>query len=196
MHRLEERIDRSRIQLRPQRNEDTDFLRDLYACTRDDIRLAGLSDELAQLLINQQFNAQRKHYRQSYPNASYQLIEMDGRPVGRLYVNNGENEARLIDITLLPMARLRGVGTMLMTEWIESAHTENPHRPIRLRVNPNNPARRLYGTLGFELIEDEYHHWHMEWKPNTIGNSNSSSTTNYPASDTVPEVAVHDLQSH
>ena len=170
MRRLEKQIARPRLGLRPITDGDLDFLRELYASTRDDIRQSGFSAELIQLLINLQFNSQHSHYQEYYPHASFDLIELDGRPVGRMYVNEADYEIRLIDITLLPSARNQGIATMLLSEWIENAKALEPSRPLRLRVDPNSPARRLYEKLGFELIADEHLNWHMQWKPELPAN--------------------------
>ena len=38
-------------------------------------------------------------------------------------------------------------------------------KPVRLHVEPSNPARRLYERLGFTRIADQGLYWLMEWSP-------------------------------
>ncbi len=91
------------------------------------------------------------------------IVEKDGEPIGRLYIDRREDEHRLIDIALLPEWRGKGVGSELMRGVLDEAREAG--KLVRIHVEQNNPAMRLYKRLGFEEIEDQGVYRLMEWRP-------------------------------
>ena len=102
----------SAVSLRTETDRDLDFLKNLYAESRkrEMALLDHWSDAQKRDFLDQQFNAQRIHYRKYYPNAEFNIIERDGQALGRLYVAELEQEIRLMEITLIPAARNSGIG--------------------------------------------------------------------------------------
>lgn len=153
------------ISFRPIREEDHDFLRRLYASTRDE-ELAQVTDwsaEQKEAFLSQQFEAQHHHYQKYYPEASFDLILDDGEPIGRLYVSRWEREIRLVDVALAPEARGRGIGTSLLRDLL--AEGERTGKTVSIHVERFNPALRLYRRLGFREIEEKGPYFLMEWRP-------------------------------
>ena len=108
--------------LRPARAEDREFLLRVYASTREEeLRLVDWSDEQKAAFVRQQFEAQDAYYREHYDPATFDVIEADGTPAGRLYVARWEDEIRIIDIALLPEHRRRGIGTALLRALLDEA---------------------------------------------------------------------------
>src|SRR5512147_529014 len=100
----------SNISLRPVVSGDQDFLIEVYASTRtEELAIVPWTDEQRDQFIRSQFNAQQHHYAEKYPTGSHDVIESDGKPVGRLYVARLDREIRIIDITLIPAERNRGI---------------------------------------------------------------------------------------
>jgi ribosomal protein S18 acetylase RimI-like enzyme len=134
--------------LRPVAAGDRAFLLDLYASVRA-LELAHVPWDKAtrQAFIEQQFAAQDAHYREHYPGATLDVIEVDGKPVGRLYVHRGGGDIRIMDIALAPAYRGRGIGGELLRSLIAEAAASQ--RTLSIHVEVNNPARRLYERLGF-----------------------------------------------
>ncbi|MDH3254334.1 MAG: GNAT family N-acetyltransferase [Acidobacteriota bacterium] len=161
------KVDNSRAALpvgfRPVIDSDFPFLEALYASTREDIAALSWSAEDKQQLMSMQFRAQHEHYRRSFPRAQFDIILWQDRPVGRLYVDRTSEEHRLIDITLLPDSRGRGLGSAVIEALLEEA--ARARKSVRLRVEPHNPAARLYQRLGFRTIANEQLNWHMECRP-------------------------------
>jgi ribosomal protein S18 acetylase RimI-like enzyme len=154
------------VTLRPIAAEDMRFLYEVYASTRlDELAPLGWSAEQRTAFLTQQFNAQHQYYQSSYPDADFQIIMLNERQVGRLYVARWPAEIRLIDIALLPAARGAGIGTRLLHDLLDEAVAER--KPIRLHVEKFNPALRLYQRLGFYPVEDKGVYWYMEWAPST-----------------------------
>ena len=79
------------------------------------------------------------------------MIEQDGVPVGRLFVDVTTKEVRLMDIALLPAARGRGIGTALLQRLLTFA--DGIALPVTLHVESFNPARRMYERVGFAMVE-------------------------------------------
>ena len=110
-----------------------------------------------------QFDAQHKYYQENYPRARFDVILAGERPVGRLYVDRREDEIRIVDIALLPEHRGAGIGGWLMGELLAEADAAGV--PVRIHVERNNPAMRLYHRLGFTETGDTGVYWLMERTP-------------------------------
>ncbi|HKP89928.1 MAG TPA: GNAT family N-acetyltransferase [Thermoleophilaceae bacterium] len=113
--------------------------------------------------VEQQFTAQDTDYRRNWPNAAFDVIEVDGRPAGRLYVDRSDSELHVLDIALLPGFRGRGLGTRLLAELAEEAAGAGV--PLVIYVEHQNPARRLYERLGFREVEEGPIYSRMERPP-------------------------------
>lgn len=152
------------MRLRPITAADEDLLRKIYASTRaDEMAVVPWTEPEKTAFVNTQFEAQHKYYQEVFPDAEYSIVEKDGEPIGRLYLDRREQEHRLIDIALLPEYRGHGLGKSLMTEVLDEARAAG--KMVRIHVEQNNPAMRLYQRLGFEKVEDQGVYYLMEWRP-------------------------------
>jgi ribosomal protein S18 acetylase RimI-like enzyme len=149
------------LTLRPESAEDVPLLRDLYASTRaDEMAAAPWDDASKSAFLRMQFEAQRQHYRRAYSEAGFQIVLADGRWAGRLYVCRATDEIRVIDISLRPEYRRRGIGTTLLGALLAEANERGCR--VTLLVDRRNPARRLYERLGFQSCGDDAVHVHMQ----------------------------------
>jgi ribosomal protein S18 acetylase RimI-like enzyme len=138
----------SGIELRPTEPADRDFLLSVYQSTRaEELALLPWTDTDKAAFVTSQFKAQDAFYRQITPDAQFLVVVAEGERIGRLYLNQMDDELRVIDIALLPEHRGRGIGTGLMT-WI-TAIADRERQSVTLHVEPWNPAKRLYERLGF-----------------------------------------------
>lgn len=151
--------------LRPEDERDLPFLMRLYATTREQ-ELAPLpwTPEQKQLFLASQFQAQRHHYRTYFGTSAFDLLEQNGEPCGRLYVQRRETTLHIIDIALLPAWRGNGIGTALLEALKAQARTAGIG--ISNMVERYNPALRLYLRLGFAEIADHGIYLELEWRPN------------------------------
>ncbi len=150
--------------LRPVIPSDSAFLATVYASTRtEELAVTGWTDPEKAAFCQSQFEAQDAHYRQHYPTAEYRVIEAGGLPVGRLYVDRWKQEIRIMDITLLPAHRGKGLGTRLLEDL--KAEAADSQRKLSIHVERFNPALGLYGRLGFQVSEDKGVYLLMEWTP-------------------------------
>src|ERR1043165_10042086 len=129
--------------LRPITPEDDAFLARVYASSRaEELAVTGWSEELKADFCRKQFDAQSAYYAANYPGASFQVIERDGWPVGRLYVDRWEKEIRIVAITLLPEFRGSGIGGKLLRELQDEAHQAG--KALTIHVERFNRALGLY----------------------------------------------------
>jgi ribosomal protein S18 acetylase RimI-like enzyme len=153
------------IRLRPQSEADRPFLAALYASTRaQEMAVAPWSDEQKQAFVQWQFEAQTSHYDQHYAEADFLIIEQEGMPIGRLYVDRGPQEIEIVDIALQPEFRGSGLGTRLLRDILREG--EESGRPVRIFVEHFNPARHLYDRLGFQHVDTNGVYHLMKWTPN------------------------------
>jgi ribosomal protein S18 acetylase RimI-like enzyme len=100
-----------------------------------------------------QFTAQDRYYRDQMPDASYQVVLVDGEPAGRLYLDRRDDELHVLDIALLPEHRGRGLGTRLMGDVL--AEADATAKRVTIHVERFNRALSLYERLGFAHVEDQ-----------------------------------------
>ncbi len=155
----------SGISFRPITTQDLPFLSRLYASTRAEevAQVPDWTDEQKQQFLQMQFDAQHSYYQEQFSKAEYLVIEQDGDPIGRIYIDRRKDEIRLIDIALLPEARGQKLGAALLEDLLEEA--QSSQLAVRIHVEKNNPAMRLYIRLGFRQIEDQGVYDLMEWTP-------------------------------
>ncbi len=157
-----ERLDS--IVLRPVRDEDVDFLRTVYACTRDaELTRAGLDPAQCKAFTDMQFAAQSADYRRRYPNGNHDIVWLAAKPIGRLYVGRSDAVIRILDVTILPDQRGAGIGSYLLGQLLDEARESN--RCIQIYLDNDSPAVRLFERLGFVRIELQDLISLYEWLP-------------------------------
>ncbi len=161
--------DRS-IKLEPIREEHFRALRTIYGSTREEElgRVPHWSEEMKAAFVDQQFRAQHTYYQENYKGAEFRVIMKGNTIIGRLYLDRNfrNREIRIIDITLLPAWRKKGIGTGIFEDLKREA--ESRQRPLSIHVESFNPAKKLYEKLGFRMVSETNGVYHlMEWKPLT-----------------------------
>jgi GNAT superfamily N-acetyltransferase len=150
--------------LRPIDADDMAFLYQVYASTREEeLAVTGWSAAQKEAFLTMQFNAQHAYFQENYPGAAFQVILLDGQPIGRLYLDHWPGELRIVDIALLPAYRGRGVGTTILNAILSEGRRLG--LPVRIHVERFNPALRLYTRLGFRLAVDKGVYYLMERLP-------------------------------
>lgn len=152
------------IHIRPATDADTRILFEVYASTRtEELAPVPWTPEQKLQFLAFQFQSQDTHYRETFPDATFSVIEVDGEPAGRLYLNRTVEKIHVIDIALLPAARGKGIGARILGELFEEASAKG--LSVTISVERFNPAKRLYERLGFRMIEDGEVYQRMEWRP-------------------------------
>ena len=152
------------ITLRPITLEDEGFLFRVYASTREEeLAQTDWDDAQKEAFLKMQFYAQHKYYVEQFHKASFDVILLDGEPIGRLYLDRRKAELHIIDIALLPAYRNRGIGSTLLKAIL--AEGEQAGLFVSIYVEQFNPALRLYIRLGFRHNGENGVYYLMEWRP-------------------------------
>ncbi len=150
------------ITLRPITPQDQDFLYRVYASTRAaELGQVDWDEARKSVFLRMQFNAQHLYYAENYAHAQFQIVLLDGAPIGRLYVDKRAAEIRIVDIALLPKQCGQGIGSHLLLEILAEGQARGV--PVTIHVERFNPALRLYERLGFRPVEDKGVYLLMEW---------------------------------
>jgi RimJ/RimL family protein N-acetyltransferase len=153
------------LNLRPETDSDRAFLVSLYVETRAaEMAMVPWNDDLKRVFVESQFDAQRQHYREQFPHATFDVILFNDRPVGRLYVLRNREQIRILDLHILNEHRSQGIGS----HFIKQLKTEasSAALPLRIYLEITNPYTPAFERRGFAAI-DTFNDFHvlMEWQP-------------------------------
>jgi ribosomal protein S18 acetylase RimI-like enzyme len=152
------------IQLRPVEAKDAAFIEAVYRTTREaELNYTNWSEFQKSAFISMQSTAQHAEYKTKFPNARFQVIIYNKKKAGRFYTGENENEIRLLDITLLPEFRGKGIGNYLLQQLIERSN--KTQKKLSLHVEEANPVLKMYHRLGFVHIKNNGRYCYMERQP-------------------------------
>ena len=131
--------------------EDEAFLFALFTAVRSpEFAYSSLAPPQLDLLMKVQYAGQKQTYGVEYPGGD-QIVLLDGLPAGRIWLFRGEAEHRLVDISLLPEYRNRGIGGLLVSGAITAAGAAGV--PLCCSVAVTNPASlRFHQRMGFQIV--------------------------------------------
>lgn len=115
--------------------------------------LVPWSDEQKQAFLEMQFEAQGRDYRHRYPRGEFKVIMRNSQPVGRIYLNRGDDLIHILDITVLPEYRNAGIGSKIMNDLLHEATLAG--KIVDIFVEDFNPSLRLFERLGFSVARQE-----------------------------------------
>ena len=145
--------------------EDHPFLVSRYGSTREEelSQAVNLSAEQKASFVQMQFLAQSQYFLEKYPEASFDLLLDGSVPIGRRYLDRGEEVIHLIDLVITPERRGRGLGTILMNEILKEA-TEKK-LVVTLYLQKTETCWNFFERMGFRSIADDGVNFLMEWNP-------------------------------
>lgn len=151
------------ISLRAATSDDEGFLRQLYASTRiDEFRWLGVQEQIDSL-IAMQYDIRQAQYEAAYPDAESSIVFLGEQAIGRMLIQESEEEFALVDIAISPEHRSAGIGTRLLQQLLDRAARAG--KAVRLQVFKTNPAQRLYARLGFAEAGEQSMYIEMTCKP-------------------------------
>jgi len=152
------------VSLRAEQPGDEPFLFEVYASTREDeLALTDWDPATRSAFLQHQFKAMRMGYLSMFPRAEFLVVLNDRTPIGRMVISRSADMIRVVDVALLPAARGKGIGTLLMRR--VQAEATAASVPIRLQVFQNNRARHLYHRIGFEIAGHDGPYYQLQWTP-------------------------------
>jgi ribosomal protein S18 acetylase RimI-like enzyme len=146
------------FRLRAATQEDSDYIYRL--------RVDGLKEFVAQIWgWDETFQSER--FWNSFNPTRYQVIVVDDRDVGAIAIERRRGESFLADIQIEADLRGHGLGTAVLREFITDA--ERRGHLASLQVLKINPARRLYQSLGFQIVGETDTHYLMSTSSPVVG---------------------------
>jgi len=147
------------VDLRDATDADDEFLCHVYASTRAaEVSAFGWSPHQVDSFLRSQYHTQKKSYRMQMPDSVVSVVFFGGNAAGRLIVDRGDDVINLVDIAVLPEFRRAGIAGTLIRQ------LQGEGRPVKLLVDKSNPdAIRLYGSLGFVVIDESDFDLSMSW---------------------------------
>lgn len=163
-------LDIKGVSFRAFQDADLTFLQSVYRSSREhELSLVPWTEQEKTRFIEQQFGAQHAYYQEHFKDASFDLVIIHGKQAGRLYLDERNDEFRILDIALLPGFRGQGWGSKILAEIQRLAKIKG--KRVGIHVEKNNPAMTLYLRMGFENREDKGVYQFMVWEPVTIKES-------------------------
>ena len=115
-------------------------------------------------IIRMQHQLQSADYRARYPDSAHDVIEVDGQPAGRIWVERNEEHINVLDIGLLPWTRDKGTGSIVIDRVkAEAIAAGKPIVSVVQRVNAGSLRWQI--RMGFRVTREDEFHLHMEWRP-------------------------------
>jgi len=98
--------------------------------------------------------------RASFLPATHHIIQVDGRDIGCIALEQAADHLVLQKLYILPDWQNRGIGARIMRDIMAEAGA----RPLRVAVLVVNPARGFYQRLGFVVTRSTPERHYMEWR--------------------------------
>lgn len=135
------------------------------ATERDLDFLLGLREEtMTKHLINSGLKVTKENHlnRINYKFENAKIILVNELQIGLLKVREFNDKIEIIQIQISSSFRGKGIGTKIIKEIIGKAIESN--LSITLSVLKENKAKKLYQSLGFEIISSSENSFEMEFK--------------------------------
>ncbi|MGD0046438.1 MAG: GNAT family N-acetyltransferase [Bryobacteraceae bacterium] len=160
------------ITLRDAGDADRPFLLALYAATREaEMAMVPWTASQKRAFVEMQFAAQLRGYAETHPAAAHQIILVADRPAGRIYLDRGEREIHILDITVAPACRNSGIGSAVLREVLTEA--DRTGKTVGIYVEDFNPSRQLFERLGFCVAAQDGFQLLLERSPGAMTVSQS-----------------------
>ena len=146
---------------RPVSESDLPFIFQLYASTRAaELAMTPWTLEQKHAFLVMQFQAQTAGYASAFPEATHEIVTVDGRPVGRVFLARLSDSLRILDITIAPESRNSGIGSTVIREILVEA--ERASLPVTIYVESFNPSRHLFERCGFQVASQDGFQLYLE----------------------------------
>jgi ribosomal protein S18 acetylase RimI-like enzyme len=153
------------LSTRPETETDADFLFSLFQSVKEPEMAAMPADmRTKRQLLCMQFRAMTQSYHAVFPGAQYDIVLLNGEPIGRLILNLIPARAHVIYVALLPKMRNRGIGTALMTAILDEPRRHGAVCEAQVAIG-NMASLRLWRRLGFIERERDETDVVVEWRP-------------------------------
>lgn len=136
-------------------------------CIQDLSWATGFSESEKNQYLKTQFELEKKQFVTVYPKAEYYIVIKDNKCIGRLYIDHGENDIRILEIGLIEEYRNRGIGRGIIKNIISKASESNKFVSLQVAWF-NQKALKLYEKLGFFIVENNQVSYEMRFETSII----------------------------
>jgi GNAT superfamily N-acetyltransferase len=144
------------------RPDDEAFLVELFASTRP-TELGALEPVQARAFAEHQSRLARQQYRARHPDGVEQVIlDPQGTPIGRLWVDHNRDPHRIVDLALLPSRRGRGLGSALVADEQRLAVLDGCDLVVSVFAT-DSAAMAFWGRCGFRDEGGSATHRALRW---------------------------------
>lgn len=138
---------------------DDAFLDALYLDSRPDLGALPVPRGVIEGIARHQRAMQLEDYARRYATLRTWLVTEGELPIARIVLAGTPGALRVVDLSVAPAARRRGVASRVLRALQEECAR------ITLRVRSGNrAARRLYEGLGFTLLRADDATMELEWR--------------------------------
>ena len=157
---------KGKLHVRPYTTEDKDFVYGLFCSVRaGELEYSNLDEAQKKQFLDHQFKAMHHTYGTRFPQGEHLIVVRRNKDVGRIYINENDDEIRLLDIIIAPEQRNKGIGADLLKMMMQRSNQIN--KVIRFYVwHSNFDAQRFYSRLGFVQVRDDNSYLLFERVPN------------------------------
>lgn len=150
------------LTLRPKRERDEKFLRMAYESSREDefADVVWNSPAYREAFFTQQFTAQNLHFANFYPDMDYDIIELNGKAIGRLALMWETGHLHCVDIILIPKFRKQKIGSIIM-EAIEKEIVRKGITASLMYEKWKPYLEKFYEKYGFKTTKEYPMHFLM-----------------------------------
>lgn len=139
------------------------FMLNVYAQSRrKEVEMWGWTDSEIKEFLTMLFQIMMRSYKLQYPDLENRIIYGDQEPAGYMQLSKNDHGFTLVSIILLPHFQGKGLGTKVIRQLQVEARKHQC--PIRLSVQADNPAQRLYSRLDFQVVDQNSIYLYMEWR--------------------------------
>ena len=104
---------------------------------------------------------QRKMQIDEFKTENISLIEVDGKTIGTIGINEKEDNIIISRLYIIDSYQSKGIGSKIINDIID----KYPGKTLQLGVlKVNSRAKKLYEGLGFKVYGEENEHYKMEYK--------------------------------
>lgn len=147
--------------------QDASFLFKLFEAQKTaELELYHVDIHFKNSIISMQWNSKNQSYLHSFPNLQTFVILHEEQAVGSCMIDYTPQEIHVIDILISSTFRNLNIGTLLFKQLQLEAQQQKI--PLRLQVAVDNPAKRLYDRLGFNIYQSDPVYLSMEWIPSSF----------------------------
>lgn len=143
------------LRVRPVKSTDMAFVYELFCSVRGpELEYTNFNAVEKARFLTSQFKAMHDSYAQRFPKGQHYIVVKQDEDVGRIYVNETDEEIRLLDVIIRPDKRNQGIGAHLLQQMIQRSNQTG--KTIRFYVwHTNIAGQRFYERLGFKQVRDD-----------------------------------------